>query len=783
MKRAEANTRDDGQAGVDMPVDVGQGAPVDMGRRRLLASGAITVGFSLLPAAAMAQKAAGGKAAAPSSTPAAAASAAKPPAPPKLPGSLASTPMLDAWIRLEATGRVTVCTGKAELGTGVRTAFIQIAAEQLDVAPSAITLITADTARTPNEGYTAGSHSLADSGTAILNAAAQARDLLLDAAAIQLGVARDTLRTEGGQVLAADGRRLAYGAAVAGLDLHRAAAPVSPLKDPRQFQVIGRPWPRVDIPGKVAGGPSYVQDMRLPGMLHARVVRQPSYGARLVSLDDAAVRALPGVVQVVRDGSYLAVVARDEWQAIVAMRALAAAARWEETASLPPAADIHAYLMRLPAREIQVADTRAGTAPAGRRFTARYTKPYLTHGSIGPSCALAQFVDGQLTVWTHTQGVFPLRGGLAEMLGLPPERVRCIHVEGAGCYGHNGADDVAADAALIARAVPGQPVRVQWMREQEHTWEPSGPAMVTDVAATLDAGGNIVDWDYQVWSNSHNQRIDNAGRLMPTWALARPFTPAPPKPIPMPEGGGDRNSIPLYDLPRMRVLHHFLPDMPLRVSAMRSLGAYMNVFTIESFMDELALAAKADPVQFRLRHLKAPRARAVVELAARQFGWPAPGPRAPGHGVGFAFAQYKNLMAYMALAVELDVQRESGAVRVRRVVAAVDCGQIVNPDGVRNQIEGGILQSFSWTLHEQLRFDRRRVDSYDWSTYPILRFSGVPERVEVHLIDQPGLPFLGAGEAAQGPASAALANALADATGRRLRDTPLGGDRLREGAA
>ncbi|ALM87372.1 aldehyde dehydrogenase [Bordetella sp. N] len=759
---------------------------IDLDRRRLLASsaitGAITVGFSLLPAGALAQAVgrAKGKAAAAPATPSPA-----PSAPAKLPGSLNSTPMLDAWIRLESTGRVTVCTGKAELGTGVRTAFIQIAAEQLDLAPTAITLITADTARTPNEGYTAGSHSLADSGTAILNAAAQVRELLLQAAAVQMNVARETLRTENGQVVTGSGRKLGYGAVVDGLDLHRTAAPVSPLKDPRQFQVIGSSLPRVDIPGKVAGGASYVQDMRLPGMLHARVVRQPSYGARLIALDDAAVRALPGVVTVVRDGNYLAVVARDEWQAIVAMRALAAAARWEESASLPPASDIHAYLMRLPAREILVTDKRDGPAPTGRTLTARYTKPYLTHGSIGPSCALAQFSDGHLTVWTHTQGVFPLRGGLAEMLGLPPEQVRCIHVEGAGCYGHNGADDVAADAALIARAVPGQPVRVQWMREQEHTWEPSGPAMVTDVTATLDTGGHIVDWDYQVWSNSHNQRIDNAGRLMPTWALAQPFTPAPPKPIPMPEGGGDRNSIPLYDLPRMRVRHHFLPDMPLRVSAMRSLGAYMNIFTTESFMDELAQAAGTDPVQFRLRHLKEPRARAVVELAARQFGWPGtdPLPRAPGHGVGFAFAQYKNLMAYMALAVELEVQRESGAVRVHRVVAAVDCGQIVNPDGVRNQVEGGILQSFSWTLHEQLRFDQRRVTSYDWSTYPILRFSGVPAKVEVHLIDQPGQAFLGAGEASQGPASAALANALADTLGRRMRDTPLNAARLREGAA
>jgi CO/xanthine dehydrogenase Mo-binding subunit len=382
-------------------------------------------------------------------------------------------------------------------------------------------------------------------------------------------------------------------------------------------------------------------------------------------------------------------------------------------------------------------------------------------------------------VWTHTQGVYPLRGGLAEMLSLPLDNVRCIHVEGAGCYGHNGADDVAADAALIARAMPGRPVRVQWMREQEHTWEPFGPAMTTDVAASFDASGKIVDWKYQLWSNTHNNRIDNAGRLMPTWALAKPFTPAPPKTIPMPEGGGDRNSIPLYRVPNLWVQHHFLPEMPIRVSAMRSLGAYLNVFSIESMMDELALAAHADPVEFRLRHLDDPRGRDVIELAASRFGWQAGARPKAGHGVGFAFAQYKNLMAYFATAMEVSVERETGHVRIERVVAVVDCGQIVNPDGVRNQIEGGIVQSSSWTLFEQTTFDTQRITSYDWGTYPIMRFTSMPRSIEVHLIDRPGKPFLGVGEAAQGPTAAVLANAIANATGIRLRDLPLAGARLK----
>jgi CO/xanthine dehydrogenase Mo-binding subunit len=738
-----------------------QYSPEDPARRRLLAAGAITVGFSLVPhLPAMAAEAAGKG--------------------PKLPGNLKTTPMLDAWIRLDESGKLTVFTGKAELGTGVRTAFIQIAAEELDVAPNAVHLITADTGRTPNEGYTAGSHSLSDSGTAILNAAAQVRGLLVESAAARLRVPAATLQAVNGVIKAPDGRQLTYGQAVAGLDLHRAAQPVSPLKDPRTHTVLGQPMPRIDIPGKVTGGPSYVQDMRLPGMVHARVVRQPSRGARLIKADLDGVRAMPGVIEVVRDGNYLAVVAQDEWQAVQAMRALSASAQWEETAVLPDPAAIHDYLKTAPSRLIDVADQSAAAAPAVQTVKARFTKPYLTHGSIGPSCAVAHLDGGMMTVWTHTQGVFPLRKGLAEMLSMPQEKVRCIHVEGSGCYGHNGADDVAADAALIARAVPGRPVRVQWMRDQEHTWEPSGPAMVTEVQASLDAKGNIVDWQYEVWSNSHNMRIANAGRLMPTWALAQPFTPAPPVPIPMPDGGGDRNSIPLYAIPNAKVRYHFIEAMPLRVSAMRSLGAFLNVFSIESFMDELAAAAKADPVEFRLRHMQDARARDVIKLAADRFGWDPRRKRQPGRGVGFSFARYKNSMAYLAIAMDLSVDRDSGQVHIHRAVAAIDTGQIVNPDGVRNQVEGGIIQSASWALYEQLRFDKRRVTTFDWSTYPILRFSNVPERIDVHLIDRPGAPFLGAGEASQGPAAAAVANALADATGMRLRNMPLAGPHLRD---
>jgi nicotinate dehydrogenase subunit B len=743
----------------------------DPARRRLLAAGSLTVSFSLWPAAAaLAQQGAQAtEAGAPSALDATAT---------KLPGDLSGTPMLDAWIRIDAQGRITAWTGKAELGTGIRTAFTQIAAEELCVAFEAVQLVTADTALTPNEGYTAGSHSTADSGTAILNAAAQVRVLLVGAAAAKLGVAAAQLTLRNGVISAPDGRTLGYGEAVSGVDLHQRAQPHSELVAPGQHRVIGKPHRRLDIPGKVTGGASYVQDMRLPGMVHARVVRPPSYGATLTQLSSAAVEKMPGVLKVVRDGSFLAVVAQDEWQAIQAMRALADAARWQERAALPTPATVYDTLMKLPRQEIHVGDRHGDAAPAVKTLHARFTKPYLAHASIGPSCAVAQFdAQGKLTVWTHSQGVFPMRGALAELLSMKQEDIRCVHVEGAGCYGHNAADDAGAEAALIARAVPGRPVRLQWMREQEFTWEPFGPAMVTDVKAALDAAGRVVDWQYEIWSNSHNQRLDNAGRFVCAQYLARPFTPAPPKPIPMPEGGGDRNSLPLYNFANYNVEHHFLPDMPVRVSAMRGLGAYMNVFTIESFMDELAAAAGTDPVEFRLRHLDDPRARDVVNLAARKFGWDPKRKHVRNRGVGFSFAKYKNLMSYLALAVEVSIVPETGAICIERAVAAIDCGQVVNPDGVRNQVEGGILQSASWTLYEQVQYDAERIRSYDWSGYPIMRFSDVPLKVDVHIIDRPGAPFLGTGEASQGPAPAALANAFADATGRRLRDLPLAAQR------
>jgi CO/xanthine dehydrogenase Mo-binding subunit len=739
---------------------------VNPSRRAVLTGGgALVLSFSLAPHRLRAQGAQN--------------AGAQPVAEPPLPGSLKSEPMLDSWIRIDADGTITVFTGKAELGQGLKTALIQLAAEELVVEPPSVHLVTADTSQTPNEGYTAGSHSMQDSGTAIMNAAAQVRGILIGQAAARLRLPTERLRAEGGAVIADDGRQLGYGELVADHMLHVRANPHSDVLDPKRYRLVGKPVPRVDIPGKVTGGQAYVQDLRLPDMVHGRVVWPPSYGAKLRNIDTSVAEKLPGVLKVVRDGSCLAVIAEREYQAVVALQALQAVASWDETPSLPEQDKIFAGLERQPAQQVPVRnDPAAAFPPTARIVEARYRRAYQLHGSIGPSCAVGLFVNGALTVWTHSQGVYPLRNSLAQLVNLPQEKVRCVHLEGAGCYGHNGADDAAADAALLALALPGRPVRVQWMREQEHSWEPYGSAMLTNGRAALDEKGRIISWDYTVRSSTHSTRPGGAGNLMAAWYREAPIPQPAPKPLPLPEGGGHRNALPLYEIPNARILYDFVPAMPLRVSALRSLGAYMNIFSIESFMDELAQASGADPVEFRLRHLTDPRARDVITTAAERFGWSG-FPRKPGTGRGFAFARYKNLGAYAALAVEVNLDHESGHVRLVRATAAVDSGQAVNPDGIRNQIEGGILQSASWTLYESVTFDRIRITSRDWSSYPILRFSAVPDSVEVHVIDRPGQPFLGTGEAAQGPAAAAIGNALADASGVRVRELPMTAARVK----
>src|SRR5919198_107626 len=698
----------------------------------------------------------------------------------RLPGSLQNNRRLDAWIRINPDGSATIFTGKVELGQGILTALAQIAAEELDLSLSQIEVISGDTGRTPNEGHTSGSVSVENSGTALRMAAAEARAILIDLAAKRLGATADRLAVADGVIAAPDGRKVAYGELVQALDLKREAiAKVAP-KPASNYKIVGQSVRRLDIPAKVTGGVAYVQDMRLPGMLHGRVVRPPRYGAELENLDVAAAKAMPGVVAVVRDGSFVGLVAEREEQAIKARAALSAGARWSGGTDLPDMDKAYEHLLSLRTLDTVASEKQANPRPSGARVVeATYRKPYVAHASMGPSCALAEFRDGKFTVWSHTQGVFPLRLDLAKSLQVEPAAIRCIFAEGAGCYGRNGQDDVALDAALLARAVPSRPVRVQWMRDDEFAWEPYGSAMVMKAQGAL-ADGKIVDWQYELWSGPHGIRpgAPDGSNLFASWSLAQPQKRPVARNIPLPAGGSDRNAMPGYDLPNHRIVNHFVPDMPIWVSSLRTLGGYANVFAVECFMDELASAAGVDPIAFRLAHLSDPRARAVIEAVARKTGWKQ-GETGDGvRGRGFGFARYKNLASYVAVVAEVEVDRGSGMVRVPRVTAAVDAGLIINPDGLTNQIEGGIVQSVSWTLKEEVRFDRSGIRSRDWASYPILTMPEAPS-VEVELINRPNERPLGTGEASQGPAAAAVVNAFANATGKRIRDLPLNAARVK----
>jgi len=696
--------------------------------------------------------------------------------PRKLPGSLNANRRLDRWLRVNRDGTVTVFPGKVEIGQGILTALTQIVAEELDVALERIRLAPTDTSYSPDEGMTSGSQSITDGGTALRYAAAETRDLLLQRAAAKLGVSLEQLAVADGVITARSGGSATYwDLASDDLLAREATAEIAP-KPASQHTIIGKPAPRRDIPAKVSGTPIYVHDLELPGMLHGRIVRPPSYEARLAGLDEAEVRGLQGVVKVVRDGSFLGVVAEREEQAIRALTRLKRIARWEEATQLPES-DAR-FLYRETSEDTVISEKHDAAAAARKAKTleAEYTRPYTAHAALGPSCAVARLEDGRYTVWTHSQGVFPLRRDLAPVLGVEEKRVTVIHMDGAGCYGHNGADDAALDAALLARAVPGRPVRVQWMREDEFHWEPYGPTMAVKLKGDLDARGNIVGWTEDIWSNSHSTRPNGLGgvNLLAAWHLAHPHKPSPPRNPPLPGGGSHRNAIPIYEFPNERVTNRLVKRMPVRVSALRALGATANVFAIESFMDELAAAAGADPVEFRLRHLKDPRARAVIETVAAKAGW-RKGEKGDGtRGRGIGFARYKNGACYVAEIVEVEAGNE---IAVKRVWAAIDAGLVINPDGLVNQTEGGIIQAASWALKEAIQYDRSRILTSTWTDYPILTFEESPV-VEVTIVNRPDEPPLGAGEGTQGPTVAAIANAIFNAMGARLRDLPFTRDRV-----
>jgi nicotinate dehydrogenase subunit B len=695
----------------------------------------------------------------------------------KLPPTLAANPRLDRWIAFNADGTVTVRTGKVEIGQGIVSAMAQIAAEELDVDYARIRMTPADTALSPNEGSTSGSRSVEEGGGALRQACAEVRDALVQAAARKLGASLESLSIEDGTVsVRGGGASVTYWQLAPETDLVRDATGQVRPKASEELRIVGKPVPRLDIPAKVSGA-AFLHDIDLPGMLHGRVLRPPSYHARLLALDDADVRAMAGVRAVVREGRFVGVVAEREEQAIRAMKALARRARWEEKAGLPHENALHDFLMAQPAEEEILSDKPGSHSAAGGPLSATYTRPYLAHAAIAPSCAIAWWRGSQLEVWSHSQAIYALRDELAKVLEVPAAAIVARHADGAGCYGHNGADDVALDAALLARAVNGSPVRVQWMREDEFGWEPFGPAMVVKLRGTLDNSGNIAEWQQDIFGNRHLTRPGrhpNPG-LLAAWHLERGFEPPPAVDMPLAMGGGSqRNAVPYYDFSVQRVVNHLVKAMPLRVSTLRALGAYLNVFAIESFMDELANAAGIDPVEFRLRHLTDERARSVVRAAAKAAGW-TPGAAGDGtRGRGIGFARYKNIGDWVAVVAHVEVAE---SVRVTHVVAAVDCGRVVNPDGVINQAEGGIIQSVSWTLKERVGFDDTRITTRNWLDYPILTFEETPS-VKVVLLDRPDEPSLGVGEGMMGPTAAAVANALFNAMGVRVRDLPLTPERI-----
>jgi nicotinate dehydrogenase subunit B len=700
---------------------------------------------------------------------------------------------VDSWLEIDADGHVTVYAGKVELGTGLRTALGQIVAEELDVPFDRVNLIIGDTALTPNQGGTMGSKSVQVAGPVLRQATAEARLELLTRASNRLGVPVDGLRVKDGVVSALGDKALSasYGE-LAVEPIAREASGGAPVKHPSQYKIVGQAVKRVDIPGKLTGDDkTYVHDVWLDGMLHGRVVRPyvrtlDGVGAIIGSFDDSAAKAAPGVVEVVRNGNFIGVVAEREEQAIQAAEAIKVT--WTQREALPSHDQIFDLIREMPLAEDQGGeilhngDVDTALGIAAQTLEATYNFPAQAHGMMGPSCAVADVHPEGATIYSQSQNVYSLGETLADLLGFAPEQVRVIFREGAGCYGHSGADDVAADAALLSKSV-GRPVRVQWMRQQEFAWEPKSPPMVMDLRGGLDEDGNILAWDYELWTATFYTRP----RGLAAAVLAGQLIDPPAAPLQVSYGGGDRNAPTNYAFPNNRVTVHWVKTPPLRSSALRSLGGFANTTANESFIDELAAAAGADPVAFRLRHLSDPRAIEVIQKAAEVAGWEArpSGPRerpAVGssellQGRGIAFVRYETEYTYVAVVAEVEVEPTNGNTRVTRVVVGHDCGLIINPDGLTNQIEGNVIQGISRALKEEVTWDDHAVTSVDWSTYHILTFAEAPA-IELALIDRPEEPALGAGEPAICPVAAAVGNAIFDATGVRLRTAPFTPERV-----
>lgn len=724
-------------------------------RRAVLKGGAITVGFALagMPSRGRAQSAAVAK-------------------------RILDSKEVDAFLAVNADGTVTLFCGKVDLGQGLRIAIPQIAAEELGINVDKITFIEGDTALTPDQGRTSGSNGIQRGGMQIRQAAATARKALLEMAAQRLNAKADDLDTVGGMVRPkSGGAGVSFADLIAGKQFDLKLDPKAPLKDPAQYTIVGKPLRRPDVPAKCFGTHLYMQDFAVPNMLHARVIRPAAVGAKLASVDEASIKDIPGA-KVVRVKDLLAVVADDEWNAVRASRALRA--QWSEGTGLPSQNGLIEALRNEPGivdETLVNKGSPAGQRPDGAKaLTATYYWPMQSHASIGPSCAVADVNNDSATVWTASQGTHGNQTTFAKFLGLPKEKVRMIYLEGSGCYGMNGHEDAAADAAILSRAT-GRPVRVQWTREDELGWDPKGPPQLIGISAAISADGRILDWRTELWIPKTTRGLPNIPLLAPEAAGLEHVPGLNPGLI-------SQNGDPPYAAEGIQVIAHWLKDAPLRPAPIRSPGKPANCFAVESFVDDLAAAAGIDPVEFRLRGLKDPRAIEVVKKTAAMMKWQsqpyqlASTNAAVARGRGISFVHYKHSETYVGMGMEVTVERASGRITVERVACAHDCGQIINPDGVRAQIEGSILQTISRVLMEEVMFDRSRVLSVDWASYPILRFSGVP-KIDIELIDRPTEKPLGAGEAACAAVGAALGNAVHNATGARLRTVPFTPERVK----
>jgi nicotinate dehydrogenase subunit B len=714
---------------------------------------------------------------------------------------------LDSWIAIAADGSVTAYTGKCELGHGLFTAQTQLVAEELGVPFSRVRLVQCDTALTPDQGTTSGaqSHPTNFNQGNLALAGATAREVLLQRASMQLGVPVDQLTATDG-VIGIKGnpaKTVSYGELVGGRPFGAALNTAARRKHPREWKVLGTPVPRVEIPAIVTGQFEYVHNVRVPGMLHGRVVRPPAAGATLANVDESSVAGSPGFVKVVVKNNFVGVVAEKPWQAIQAAGKLKVS--WKDGAPLPSHRSFHDHLRRQkPTRDtflVNSKDVDEKLGAATQVVKATYLYPYQMHGSIGTACAVADVQGDKATIWSATQAVFPLKSSAAMLLGLQPDNVHVVFKMGPGCYGCNGADPVSYDAALLSQAV-GKPVRVQLTRKDEMAWENYGFAFVIDERVALAADGSIAAWDHESWSPTRGGRPggNNPGNVVTGYLAGfepAAFTPRSPAPDPT-AFANNSNGVPAYvtgcvagrcggtgTIASQRVLTHNVPS-PFFTGPLRSPERLQNTFAHESFMDEIATAVKADPVEYRLRHLSDPRLMAVIRSAAKGAGWePRPSPRpnlrrtGDASGRGISCVLYEGDNGYCAMVAEVTVNQDTGRVTVTRMVIANDCGPISNPDGLRNQLEGGGLQGMSRALLEEVVWDDQKVTSVDWRTYRPLFLGADLPTIETVLVDQPDAKATGAGETAVTVAAGAIANAIFDATGARVRQAPFTPERVK----